>query len=97
MLTYPKFKLAAEDQHELLADYLPYCMTVRMSARLPETPVFRSPFDLHFLQLAIVGKAEYLLTGDHDLLSLAGQFACPIIAADQFIKIAESVRVAHFP
>jgi predicted nucleic acid-binding protein len=26
-LAYPKFKLSGEDQRELLADYLPYCIT----------------------------------------------------------------------
>ena len=57
-----------------------------MPAKLPKTPACRDPFDLPFLQLAIVGKADYLVSGDKDLLSLAGQFACPIITADQFMK-----------
>lgn len=86
VLAYPKFKLTAAEQQELLADYLPYCTTVRMPAKLPRTPACRDPFDLSFLQLAVAGKAAYLITGDHDLLSLAGQFVCPIITADQFIK-----------
>ncbi len=86
VLAYPKFKLSAADQQELLADYLPYCTTVRMPAKPPTTPDCRDPFDLPFLQLAIVGKADYLVSGDQDLLSLEGQFACPIITADQFIK-----------
>jgi len=86
VLAYPKFKLTAADQQELLADYLPYCTTVRMPAKLPRTPACRDPFDLPFLQLAIAGKAAYLVTGDQDLLSLAGRFICPIITADQFIK-----------
>ena len=42
--------------------------------------------DMPFMQLALAGKADYLVSGDHDLLSLAGQFSCPIITADQFIK-----------
>lgn len=86
VLAYPKFKLTTEDQQELLADYLPYCATVRMPAKLPATPDCRDTFDLPFLQLAVVGKADYLVTGDQDLLALAGQFVCPIITADQFMK-----------
>jgi len=39
-----------------------------------------------FLQLAMAGKADTLVTGDQDLLSLAGAFACPIVTAEQFIK-----------
>jgi putative PIN family toxin of toxin-antitoxin system len=87
VLAYPKFKLTAAEQQELLADYLPYCTTVRMTAKLPRTPACRDPFDLPFLQLAVAGKAAYLVTGDRDILSLAGQFDCPIITADQFIKM----------
>lgn len=86
VLAYPKFQLTTADQQELLADYLPYCTTVRMPARPPATPDCRDIFDLPFLQLAIAGKADYLVTGDQDLLILAGQFTCPIITADQFMK-----------
>jgi putative PIN family toxin of toxin-antitoxin system len=86
VLAYPKFKLSVADQQELLADYLPYCTTVRMPPRLPVTPDCRDKFDLPFLQLAITGKADFLVSGDLDLLSLAGKFVCPIITADQFIK-----------
>ena len=87
VLAYPKFKLSAADQQELLGDYLPYCTTVRMPTKPPQTPASHDPFDLPFLQLAIVGKADYLVSGDKDLLSLAGQFVCPIISAEQFMKM----------
>lgn len=86
VLAYPKFKLAAAEQQELLADYLPYCTTVRIPAQPPATPACRDSLDVPFMQLALVGKAEYLVSGDHDLLSLASQFSCPIITADQFIQ-----------
>jgi len=85
-LSYPKFKLSAEDQQELLADYLPYCSIVLMPARPPRTPQCRDLFDVPFLQLAIAGKADYLVTGDRDLLALAGEFSCPIVTADQFLS-----------
>ena len=85
VLAYPKFKLGAEDQRELLADYLPYCATVRITGKPPRIPACRDPNDIPFLQLAVVGKADYLVTGDFDLLSLAGRFACPIVAAEEFL------------
>ena len=89
-LTYPKFKLSPEEQRELLADYLPHCVAVRMPAKPPETPACRDPFDVPFLQLAIAGKADYLVTGDGDLLSLARKFSCPIITAGQFLTKLEN-------
>ncbi len=85
-LTYPKFKLASHEQEELLADYLPYCITVRISVPPPATPPCRDAFDVPFLELILTGKAEALVTGDKDLLSLAGSLACPILSADQFMR-----------
>ena len=85
VLAYPKFRLSPAEQRELLADYLPYCKTVRIPTPPPKTPACRDAFDVPFLQLALAGKARALVTGDRDLLSLARGFACPILSADQFI------------
>ncbi|MFA6311085.1 MAG: putative toxin-antitoxin system toxin component, PIN family [Sterolibacterium sp.] len=84
VLAYPKFRLTAKEQEELLADYLPYCKTVRIPSPPPMTPACRDALDVPFLQLALAGKAKALVTGDRDLLALAGGFACPIISAEQF-------------
>lgn len=86
VLAYPKFKLSANEQRELLADCLPCCKTVRIPEPPPATPDCRDPFDVPFLQLALAGHAQALLTGDRDLLALAGSFACPILAADEFLQ-----------
>jgi putative PIN family toxin of toxin-antitoxin system len=92
VLAYPKFKLSTTEQQELLADYLPYCSTVRMPIKPPATPTCRDPFDLPFLQLAVAGKADCLITGDQDLLILAGKFVCPIITAEQFFQTLSIVK-----
>jgi putative PIN family toxin of toxin-antitoxin system len=86
VLAYPKFKLSDDEQQELLADYLPWCATVHIPNPPPVTPECRDPFDLQFLQLAVAGKADYLVSGDHDLLILADRFDCPIVSAEQFIQ-----------
>lgn len=83
-LGYPKFRLMPAQQQELLADYLPYCTTVRIPDPGPEVPACRDVFDLPFLRLAVVGRADALLTGDRDLLSLGDSFTCPIVTAEQF-------------
>jgi len=70
-LGYPKFKLAASEQEELLADYLPYCVTVTIPHPPPTTPCCRDPADAPFLQLALAGHADVLVSGDKDLLMLA--------------------------
>ena len=89
VLAYPKFKLNDEAQQELLADYLPWCVTVRIPNPPPATPACRDPLDQPFLQLAIAGKADCLVSGDQDLLSLADCFGCPIVSAERFIKALE--------
>lgn len=91
-LAYPKFKLTAADQENLLADYLPFCTTIRMPTHSPIVPKCRDPFDRPFLELAVVGKAHFLVTGDNDLLSLAAQFNCPIVNAADFQKSLSSGR-----
>jgi len=89
VLAYPKFKLNDEAQQELLADYLPWCVTVRIPNPPPATPACRDPLDQPFLQLAIAGKADCLVSGDQDVLSLADCFGCPIVSAERFIKALE--------
>ena len=88
-LSYPIFRLSAAEQQELLGDYLPYCETVRLPPDPPGTLECRDPFDIPFLQLAIVGKADYLVTGDKDLLILADTSPCPIIPAEQLLGLLE--------
>lgn len=66
VLAYPKFKLSADEQHELLGDYLPYAEEVSRPRRC------RDPGDQPFLDLAHGGGATVMVSGDADLLSLAG-------------------------
>jgi uncharacterized protein len=79
------------EQADLLADYLPFCETVVIPEVLPDVPECRDPFDIPFLVLALVGQADYLVTGDRDLLCLADQFSCPIVTADQFFTTTDLV------
>jgi putative PIN family toxin of toxin-antitoxin system len=86
VFAYPKFKLTADEQQELLADYLPYCKTIRIPEPPPKAPACRDAFDVPFLELAVAGKAQALITGDRDLLGLAGTFASPIVTAERFLS-----------
>ncbi len=86
VLAYPKFRLSAEEQHDLLADYLPWSEVVHMSATPPKTPRCRDPDDLPFLQLAYAAKADALITGDADLLVLASLSRIPLLTPAQTIE-----------
>ena len=78
VLGYPKFSLTRHEREDLLADYLPYCEPVVVEEPL-SLPDCRDPFDRPFLALALAGEADVLVTGDADLLTLAPDFAVPII------------------
>lgn len=78
VLSYPKFRLTDDEREDLLADYLPWCEIVTVTDP-PDTPDCRDPFDRPFLELALIGQADALVTGDGDLLALATVFTVPII------------------
>lgn len=90
VLAYPKFRLNAADQAELLADYLPYAQTVQIPNPPPVVPECRDVSDAPFMQLALAGRAKVLVSGDQDLLAIAAEFeracACPIMALDVFCQ-----------
>ena len=85
VLAYPKFRLDALSQQELLADYLPYTLVIKVPEPPPAVPACRDPFDLPFLHLATAGKADALVTGDADLLVLAGKVRFQIMRPEALL------------
>ncbi len=71
VLGYPKFALSAADRMELLAEYLPYCEAFEPREKC--SVVCRDADDQVFLDLAQSCRADVLVSGDQDLLTLAGQ------------------------
>ena len=87
VLGYPKFGLAPAEQEELLADLMPWVEVVRVPVPPPPVPACRDPFDLPFLHLAIAGRARALVSGDRDLLALAGTpRLCAVLSVDAFCR-----------
>ena len=79
VLAYPRFGLVEDERQDLLDDYLPWCETVAVPAPPPTVPRCRDPFDHVFLELALAGRADALVSGDGDLLALAEAFPVPIL------------------
>jgi putative PIN family toxin of toxin-antitoxin system len=85
VLTYPKFKLGKAEQALLLADFLPYAETISQQDAPSNLPVVRDSADQMFLTLAVVGKADVLVTGDNDLLEIKFCFkTLPILTPSEF-------------
>ncbi len=87
VLAYPKFQLSVDDRRELLAEYLPFCEVVTTTRKCKI--LCRDVKDQPFLDLAQSGKAERLVSGDRDLLVLAGK--TPLV-----IETPEAYRVRLF-
>ncbi len=85
VLAYPKFRLSRAEQAELLADDLPHTEVVTVPAPPPAVPACRDPHDLPFLHLAAAGSAEARITGDKDLLALAGRLPLPITPCEAWL------------
>ena len=82
VLGYRKLKLSAEYQFELLGDYLSFCEAIDVKEICPVQ--CRDAKDQPFLDLAQSGKADLLVTGDEDLLLLAGQTAFVIETPEEY-------------
>lgn len=72
MPRYPKFRLAPAEREELIGEYLPWVESVDTAEAAVEAPNVRDPDDHPLLVLTLAGDADALVTGDRDLLVLAG-------------------------
>lgn len=82
-LAYPKFKLSAQEQKDLLGDFLPYAEVITLPTPWPDLPACRDEKDQVLLVLAHAGKAHALITGDTDILAMRDVFPGRILTADE--------------
>jgi putative PIN family toxin of toxin-antitoxin system len=90
VLRYPKFGLSPDDARELLADYLPYCEVIEPAERCAS--VCRDVNDQIFLDLAQGARADLLVSGDQDLLIMAGQTTFLIEAPEAYRRRTSEAR-----
>lgn len=86
VLAYPKFGLTAAEREDLLADVLPYCETVTVDVPAGDLPPCRDVHDRMFMELAVAGHADALVSGDADLQVLADRFEIPIVKPSQILE-----------
>ena len=89
VLGYPKFQLSLDERRELLAEYLPYCEVIELTEKC--IPVCRDTNDQPFLDLAQSGRADVLVSGDRDLLALAGQTTFLIETPEAYLRRVSEV------
>jgi putative PIN family toxin of toxin-antitoxin system len=87
VLAYPKFKLSRAEREELLAEYVPHCQIVERVRHCPQA--CRDANDQPFLDLAQSGNADLLVSGDKDLLALAGKTRFTIETPEEYRRRVE--------
>ena len=88
VLAYPKFRLTAEEVHQLIEELLAYVEVVSPERRF--RVVRRDPADNKFIDCAVAGKAQYLVSGDDDLLSLGSFQGIPMTSLADFLERVEA-------
>ena len=84
-LAWPGFALTADEQEELLFDYLLFCEIVVAATSAPSARDRRNPSGLPSVELAIAGRAKCLVTDNRDLPGLVTEHSCRIVGADEFL------------
>jgi len=85
VLAYPKFQLSDQEIRALVEEeLLPFVETIRVRRRL--AVVRRDPEDDKFLECAVAGRAQYLITGDRDLRELDSYRGTTILTVGEFLK-----------
>ena len=84
VLSYPKFHLSDQEIEALLGDFLPFAEPVEVKEATAALPRLSDPDDRIFLQLAEAGTAEFLVTGDQELLAVPTPGDYRIISPAEF-------------
>ena len=83
VLSYPKFSLTAKEITTLIEDeVLPYCEDIDVVEDI--VGVCRDPADDPFLSCAVAANADFIISGDKDLLTLGSFRNLPIVTASEF-------------
>jgi uncharacterized protein len=96
VLAYPKFRLDAEEQESLLADFLPFAETVVIECPPESLPEPSDPDDRMFLELAIVAEADVLVSGDAAILAMKNRLEqVSILTAGEFAEWLDPPVAQH--
>jgi uncharacterized protein len=85
VLHYPKFSLREDEMRAILEDeVLPFFEAVEAEQQIER--ICRDSHDDKFIVCAMAAKADYVVSGDEDLLVLKKYGQIKIISASEFLK-----------
>lgn len=83
VLGYPKFGLLARQISPLIENLRSYAEFVEIHSTIAE--ITADPTDNIFLECAVDGKADYIISGDKHLLELRSYAGIPIVKSKDFL------------
>jgi putative PIN family toxin of toxin-antitoxin system len=88
VLSRPKFDkyLSAKERRKFFSLLAPLCIKVEI---VQPIQACRDPRDDKFLELAVNGSADFILSGDSDLLSLHPFQDIPILSPVQYLEMTD--------
>lgn len=86
VLAYPKFSLSPGEIQEIIEkEILPFFEAVEISKNI--TGVSRDPEDDKFIACAICGSADFIVSGDKDLIDLRSYQTARILRVHDFLRM----------
>ena len=79
-----QFAFSMAEQQQMLGEYLPYVLKVRVPA--VSLSAAEAPASLAFVQLAMAGQAHVLVSSDAALLAMHGQLPFAVVALEPFLQ-----------
>lgn len=90
VLAYPEFELAAQEIKAVIeVELLPFVKAVKVKSKI--RIIAKDPFDDKFLELAVDGKAEFLISHDKHLLGLGVFRGTIILSVAEFLRPDRSI------
>jgi putative PIN family toxin of toxin-antitoxin system len=91
VLAYPRFGLTPEERESILVHYMEHAEAIKQPRTRARLPRCRDPHDDMFIRLAYAAKADAIVTGDEDLLTLVPDSRIPIVGPVAFRAFAFGV------
>ena len=92
VLHYPKFGLSEEEKGEMIEEeILPFFEVVEV--RQEVKGICRDPADDKFISCAVSAGADFIVTGDKDLMAVKKYKSVKILSASDFLEMVDSREI----
>jgi predicted nucleic acid-binding protein len=90
-LSAPQLRLEGRERQQMVADYLPHTLRVRLPGRVGRDGTAANgemdePAAMAMVRLAMAGRAHALVSADAELLALDGKLCCPVMSLDALLE-----------